>query len=212
MGLHGRFLRGLLKAASPRAREARMKRFVEVMRVRPGQRVIDLGGETGLWRFVDVPLDVTILNLPGQPINDRQHGPHRFTIVRGDATDAAAFGDGAFDLAFSNSCIEHVGPPGKQAAFAREARRLAPAYWVQTPSMGFPVEAHTGLPFWWLYPEGVRARLIRGWRKRRPDYGEFIAGTRVLRRRELEAYFPDATIEAEKVLGFTKSYTAWRAA
>ena len=202
----------MLKTASPRAREARLRRFVEVMRLSPGKRVIDLGGSTGLWRFVPVPLDITILNIEDQQHDGRCYPGHHFTFVRGDATGVVGFGDNSFDLAFSNSCIEHVGPPSKQAAFAREARRLALAYYVQTPAMGFPVEAHTGLPFWWYYPQGVRDRLIRGWGARRPDYGAFIAGTRVLRRRELEFYFPDATIEAEKILGFTKSYTAWRAA
>lgn len=210
MGIHNRLLRKLLKAASPRAREARLKRFAELMELKPGQRVLDLGGSTGLWRFVHIPLNITILNLEGERIDERQYNGHRFTIVRGDATDVRQFADNSFDLVFSNSCIEHVGPAEKQAAFAREARRLAPAYYVQTPAVTFPIEAHTGLPFWWLYPAGVRNRLIQGWRRRRPGYGEFIDGTRVLRRREIERFFPDATLEAERVLGLTKSHIAWR--
>lgn len=212
MSLHHRFLKTVLKAGSPRARAARMKSFVEIMKLRPGQRVLDLGGTTKLWRLVDTPLRVTVLNLDEQRIDERRYGEHEFTIVRGDATDVKAFGDGSFDLVFSNSCIEHVGPPEKQAAFAREVRRLAPSYWVQTPAMGFPIEAHTGLPFWWTYPTAVREGLIRRWGQTRPDYAEFIAGTCVLSRRDLRRFFPDARITPERFMGLTKSHTAWRRA
>lgn len=210
--MHDRFLREILKRLSPRARESRLRRFASIMSIEPGQRVIDLGGSTGLWRFVRTPLNITILNIEQQRLDDRDYGGHQFTFVQGDATNVVGFRDHSFDIAFSNSCIEHVGPAGKQAAFAREVRRLAPAYYVQTPAPTFPIEAHTGLPFWWLYPETLRTRLIQRWQILRPEYGQFISGTRALHRREIEDLFPDAKIDSEKVLGITKSYTAWRAA
>lgn len=212
MSIHKKFLKSILRAGSPRARAARMKSFVETMRLKPGQRVLDLGGTTKLWRLVDVPLNVTVLNLDGQAIDEKRYGAHHFTVVRGDATDVKAYGDQSFDLVFSNSCIEHVGPAEKQEAFAREVRRLAPSYWVQTPAMGFPIEAHTGLPFWWLYPQTARDALVRRWGRSRPGYAEFISGTRVLRRRDLERFFPDGTVAPEKFMGMTKSHTVWRRA
>lgn len=82
-------------------------------------------------------------------------------------------GSGARDRV-RDSCIEHVGPSMNQAAFAREVRRLAPSYYVQAPARGFSIEAHTGLPFWWYYPTGMRTRLIKRWQARRPAYGAFI--------------------------------------
>ena len=210
MGLHQKVLRKLLDKTSPQRRKARMTKFVEMMDLKPGMRVVDLGGSTKLWRFVPVPLEVTVLNLSAQRIDENQYGDHKFTIVRGDATNAPELADDSFDLVFSNSCIEHVGPPEKQKAFADTVRRLAPAYWVQTPSKLFPIEAHTGLPFWWYYPESLRSHLIRGWKKSVKDYGEFVEGTRVLLRKDIEGFFPDAELDLEKVAGFTKSYTAWR--
>ena len=212
MGLHQKAFRAFLNATSPQRRKARMAAFVEKMELKPGLRVIDLGGSTKLWRFVDVPLDITVLNLATQWIDESQYGSHRFTIVRGDATNAPEIPDNSYDLVFSNSCIEHVGPREKQKAFADTVRRLAPAYWVQTPSKLFPIEAHTGLPFWWYYPESVRNRIIGGWKKSVPEYGEFVDGTRVLPRKDIEAFFPDSKIDVEKVAGFTKSYIAWRKA
>ena len=212
MSLHRRFLKTVLKAGSPRARAARMKTFTDLMDLRPRQRVLDLGGTTKLWRLVDIPLNITVLNLDGQEIDEHRYGAHDFTIVRGDATDVTAYGDNSFDLVFSNSCIEHVGPPEKQADFAREVRRLAPSYYVQTPAIGFPIEAHTGLPFWWAYPKSVRDALVRRWAATRPGYAEFINGTRVLRRGDLRRFFPDGKILPEKFMGLTKSHTVWRRA
>jgi len=51
----------------------------------------------------------------------------------------------SFDAVYSNSTIEHVGDESRQALFAAAVRRLAPAYWVQTPSSHFPIEIHTGV-------------------------------------------------------------------
>jgi hypothetical protein len=202
--------RKILVKAGPKARQARMAHFVEIMKPKPFQRVIDLGGTTKLWRFVDVPLDVTILNLPGQSIDRKQYGEHRFTLITGDATKAPEIEDNSFDIVFSNSVIEHVGPPEKQAAFAAEVRRIAPAYFVQTPSIHFPLEAHTGLPLWWYFPKVLRRRIIEHWRRTAPHFAEFIEDTRVLKRSDLQRFFPDGTIEPEKVLGVTKSYMIWR--
>ena len=210
MSLHSRILRMMLKAVSPRARAARMKQFEQFMQLKPGQRIIDLGGSTKIWKFVDTPVNVTVVNLESQRIDEFTYGAHHFTIARGDATDLAGFQDNSFDIVFSNSCIEHVGDSGKQAAFAREVRRLAPSYYIQTPSIHFPIEAHTGLPFWWYYPEAVKQAFIRRWKKKRPAYGAMIAGTRVLSRSTLESIFPDGEIRRERVLGLVKSYTARR--
>jgi hypothetical protein len=61
----------------------------------------------------------------------------------------------------------------------------------------------------------VRTRLIQqfalGMMPRIPDAGEarkLAETTRLLRRRELQEIFPDATIEDERLLGMTKSITA----
>jgi hypothetical protein len=206
------FLGQLLRRLAPAARLRRMNKVVDDLAIGPGHRVLDLGGTTEIWGLVSVPLDITILNLPGVPVDRTPHGPHRFTFVEGDATDVTAYGDKTFDVVFSNSVIEHVGGPEKQAAFAREVRRLASRYAVQTPSIHFPIEAHTGYPFWWYYPPAIKRAIFRRWRKTLPAYGVMVEGTTVISRRALATFFPDAIISTERVLGVPKSYTAWKGA
>jgi len=63
----------------------------------------------------------------------------RFTAVHADAT-CLPFADASYDIAFSNSVIEHVTTWERQQAFASEVRRVAPKLWIQTPARCFPIE------------------------------------------------------------------------
>ena len=74
----------------------------------------------------------------------------------GDATNLSEFPDGSFDVVFSNSVIEHLQTFGNQEAMAREVRRLAPVFWVQTPNFWFPVEPHFLTPAWHWLPVAAR--------------------------------------------------------
>jgi hypothetical protein len=208
----------LLPHFSALARRRRMENFMRMLDIKPGTRVLDLGGSTSIWENVPVPLDITILNLPGAiPSSeldsfDAGTGIHKFHYIEGDACNVQCFPDRSFDLTFSNSVIEHVGPQEKQEAFAREAVRLGKSYWVQTPSAWFPIEAHTGMPFYWFYPEQVRAWLLRRSLKKLPAWWtEYIAETRVLSRRTMVELFPNARVHVEFFLGLPKSYIAYSA-
>jgi SAM-dependent methyltransferase len=203
---------GLLGKVQPYFRGARMGRFEAALAPAAGARVLDLGGTTEIWNLVPTPLDITIVNLPGVPRHEEVASHHRFTFLDGDATRLTQFADNAFDVVFSNSVIEHVGGPEKERLFAGEVRRLAPAYWIQTPSIWFPLEAHTGLPFWWFAPARLRAALHRRWERMLPAWNEMVAGTTVLGRKRLRSYFPDAEHGIEWVAGFPKSYFAFRTA
>jgi SAM-dependent methyltransferase len=202
----------LLHPFQRRMRERRMRVFIEKAGLKKGMRVIDLGGSPGIWKFVPIPLDITMVNLEfsaGAEEEANNIKQHKFTFVVGDAC-SADFPTSSFDLAFSNSVIEHVGSREKRAEFAREVRRLAPRYWVQTPSKYFPIEAHTGMPFWWYYPEVVRRRLKRKWHEKLPAWTEMIEGTDIVEQQELEAIFPQAHILKERLMGIVKSYIAVR--
>lgn len=193
-----------------RMRARRMRLFMENVGLRDGMRIVDLGGSPMIWQFVEVPLDVTMVNLEYSAEakeEARTIRQHKFTFVVGDGC-RTEFPSSSFDLAFSNSVIEHVGARDKRAEFAYEVRRLAPRYWVQTPSKYFPIEAHTGMPFWWYYPEAIRRRFKRNWHKKLPAWTEMIEGTDVVEQQELETIFPGARILKERLMGVVKSYIA----
>jgi hypothetical protein len=198
----------ILKPFSDSTRLARMRRFEQFLRLRwhPGLKILDLGGQPEIWENVAMPLDITLLNLPGvfhRATSDR----HRLTFVEGDGCDVRQFGDRHFDIVFSNSVIEHVGDESRQEAFAREVQRLGRHWWVQTPSKFFPIEAHCGMPGWWFYPKSCRAWFIERWRRKLPEWTEMVEGTRVLSYRRLQNLFPTGRFVTERILGIPKSYT-----
>jgi Methyltransferase domain len=204
----------LLPHFSAVARRRRMQSLMRILELRSGTRVLDLGGSPVIWENISVPLDITILNLPGGvpsfQLDDARTSNHTFYYVEGDACNVHQFADCSFDLVFSNSVIEHVGPPEKQEAFAREVLRLGKSYWVQTPSAWFPIEAHTGMPFYWFYPEQLRAWLLRRSRKKLPAWWtEYVAETRVLSRGRMAELFPDARLHIELFFGLPKSLVAY---
>jgi hypothetical protein len=197
-----------LRPFSELTRRSRMRSYLALIGSRDGMKVLDLGGQPAIWDSVPSRLDLTILNLPGIA-RTAYPSHHHITYVVGDACNVEGFDERSFDVVFSNSVIEHVGPPQKQAEFAREARRLGKSYWVQTPSEWFPIEAHCGMPFWWFYPESWKRYFIAGWRAKLPAWTEMVEGTTVLTKRDMRRLFPEADILVERVLGIPKSYTAF---
>lgn len=188
-------------------RKRRMSNFMSHMDVDKNATILDLGGQPTIWSSVNPKLNVTILNLPGIARRDDE-SHHNITYVEGDACNVTGYEDHSFDIVFSNSVIEHVGDDKKQVEFAQEVMRLGRSYWVQTPSKYFPIEAHCGMPFWWLYPESLRQYFISRWRRKLPAWTEMIEGTRVLGTNQLQALFPNATVTTERLLGIPKSYVA----
>jgi hypothetical protein len=173
-----------------------MALFIKEMKPTPGMKILDLGGYPGIWDFVETPLNITCLNLPGNaPVNYPTH--HQITYVAGDACDMPYFQPGDFDLIFSNSVIEHVGDRDRRRQFAREVQRLSDVYWIQTPSKFFPIEAHCGMPFWWFYPESLRSYFIEKWRDKLPEWTEMVEATDVVTTNELKALLPGGTVKQE---------------
>ena len=201
-----------LRSYQHHTRQKRSKLFSQSIRLQPGMKVIDLGGSPDIWKFVATPLNITMLNLEYDPsfVAADYKSHHKLTFLTGDACETN-FEPNSFDLVFSNSVIEHVGDAKKQQAFASQVHRLAPRYWIQTPAVWFPIEAHTGIPFWWCFPERLRKRLIANWHKDLPMWAEFIEGTRLVDRASLCQMFPNAKLLRERSAGIVKSYILYRA-
>jgi hypothetical protein len=206
--LRHRLYFGLVERVSRWARRRRMQEMTRRLPIRRGASVLDLGGQASIWRDAPGPLRITVLNLPGTELTP-EAGEHCFSYVEGDACDVSGMRDQSYDIVFSNSVIEHVGAEDRQDAFAHEVRRLGKAYWVQTPARWFPIEAHTGMPFWWFYPDAMRERIVSRWHATLPEWADSVSETRLLTRERMQALFPEAQIFVESVLGIPKSYVAW---
>jgi hypothetical protein len=193
-------------------RQQRMAALLQRMSLHSGVRIIDVGGTPEMWELDLDPtitnLDITLLNLPGMWNSWLPPFRHRYRFVEADACADLPFADRAFDIAFSNSVIEHVGNEQQQQAFANTIRRLAPSYWVQTPSKWFPIESHCNLPFWWFYPTSLQQAWIRRWQRQKQEFKwQQMSTTRVLSLRQLQVLFPEAQVYTEYVAGFPKSYS-----
>ncbi len=202
-------------SAAGRLRAKRFALLVELARFfEPPVRILDVGGQEQFWLAMDPGLlpemELTLLNL--------HEGTSRVPnsrCVQGDARSMREFGDGAFDIVFSNSVIEHVGGLRDQKRMADECQRIGKAYLVQTPNRHFPLEPHFLLPFFQYLPLPVRAWLHAsadiGWWKKAPGFFqafEEVESIRLLTKAEMTYLFPRARIIEEKVAGLTKSFTA----
>jgi SAM-dependent methyltransferase len=168
-------LAGLAARASLRNRRHKLALFLETMRPGPETRVVDVGvGDTGFGTEPGVasshnffealyPWPERITAVSDVPLpNFAQEFP-LVKCVTASGTELP-FEDGAFDVAFSNAVVEHVGGPAEQRRFVAELCRVAPRVFLSTPNRWFPVETHTLLPLlhWLPRPAADRAFAALG--------------------------------------------------
>jgi hypothetical protein len=188
-----------------------MRQFEAMFEPASGTRIIDVGGYEHNWRLIDATPQVLLVNL-----EDEERRDGRFHKVRGDGRQLP-YDDNSFDIAYSNSVLEHVGDGHDQDAFAAEIRRVAPRYYVQTPNRWFVIEPHLIAAGIHLFPRRLTRRLVRwlsvwGW-VAKPDQAtidELLASILLVDRKRMRQLFPDAEIHAETFLGMTKSLIAIR--
>jgi len=177
--------------------------------------ILDVGGTEIFWErmgFVgDENVQITLLNLS----EIETHYPN-FKSVAGDARNMHQFGDGEFDVVFSNSVIEHVGEYQDQKQMAKEVQRIGKRYFLQTPNFYFPFEPHFLFPFFQFFPLWLKVFLLRhfnlGWHAKIPDKGQAIKtanSVRLLKKRELKELFPGAIVHEEKFWGLTISFIVY---
>ncbi len=172
--------------------------------------IIDFGGTPSIWQGVGRG-DVVLLNI------DEQHAPPGFTAMKGDARKTD-FADASFDLAFSNSTIEHVGTWEDQKEFARELCRVGKRVYCQTPAHCFFFEPHYFTPFLHWFPSLIsKYWIVRyftyyglRWKPSREQVRDFQSHLRLLNYSEMQRLFPTCRIAKERFLGMTKAYIAIR--
>jgi len=194
-----------------RARRFRLFETLTASMPRP-LRILDVGGTNDFWEqrgWAGRP-DVEIFSLNLVPEQQRHEN---IMPIAGDATNLAQFENGSFDVAFSNSVIEHLFTFENQRRMAAESRRVGKAFWVQTPNFWFPMEPHFQVPGWQWLPLRLRTAMIQrwqcGWRGPCADATgarKLVEEVRLLSWRELSAIFPAAEIVPERFCGLVKSW------
>lgn len=186
--------------------------------------IIDLGGTYQYWERVgfdfleSANINVTCVNHIRSQLSASESENARITFVVADARNLNLYEDNRFDFVHSNSVIEHVGHWNDMRAFAKEVRRLASAYYIQTPYFWFPIDPHFyRVPFYHWMPESLRLKIIRrmkvGWTPAIPDLDEamgVVESAVILDASQFRSLFPDAEISFERFALLPKSLIAIR--
>jgi SAM-dependent methyltransferase len=178
-------------------RRRKMELFLRAVAPEAETRVLDVGaGDTGFateggvaasHNFFEAmyPWPERITAVSDVPL---PHFAQQFPQVETVTADGRElpFADDAFDIAFSNAVVEHVGGREDQRRFVHELCRVARRVFVSTPNRWFPIETHTLVPLVHWLPRTSRDRVFAalrqdGWR-----------GVELLAARELIELFPDA--------------------
>jgi hypothetical protein len=202
--------------------KARAKRWHLLDKAFPAFRemdVVDLGGTVDSWLRAPVrPNNVTVGNLyePGESAEPW------LTPVTGDACLAQSVLGAAglptrYDVAFSNSLLEHVGGHAMRCALAGQVKSIADFHWIQTPYRYFPIEPHWLFPMMQFMPVNVRTVIAQTWplaNSRANDPVEarsVVQWTDLIGIAQMRSYFPDSEIVLERAFGLTKSLMAVQA-
>lgn len=198
------------------ANKLRKKRFAIfkslISNLHPPIRIIDIGGTVNYWEQMGLAgepgVEISLINL--QQVKSNYSN---ITSLKGDARDLAQVNDKSFDIAFSNSVIEHVGGFSDQTLMVNEMRRVSSRVYLQTPNYYFPLEPHFLFPFFQFLPISFRVWLLMnfqlGWypkyndKKKAKSMAESVT---LLKRKQLKVLFPKASILPEKIFGLTKSF------
>jgi len=176
-------------------------------------KILDIGGTPEFWKnagFDMADVEITLLNLALVETNL----PNAISIT-GDATDLSVFADKSFDIAFSNSVIEHLFSFQNQQKMAMEAQRVSRYHFIQTPNFWFPIEPHWVFPCFQFLPKIIRIFLTCNFNLGHLKRSESLAAARqqveeirLLSRSEMVELFPESKIWEEKLLIFSKSFVA----
>lgn len=199
-------------------RQRRIKPFLKliekVFEERGEVSIIDVGGTREYWNMIPASMFesknivVTVVNFSSEAFESDE----RFRFIEGNGCQLDDLDDNSFDIVHSNSVIEHVGTWEHMVQFARETRRLAPRYWIQTPYFWFPIEPHCMTPFFHWLPWSMRVKLVMwfslgNWQRRTnvDSAVRAVESARLLDQTMLRALYPDAQSRVERLLLLPKS-------
>jgi len=176
-------------------------------------RILDIGGTPEFWEnagFDAHDVSITLLNLETVICTIPN-----IQSIAGDATNLSAFADNSFDIAFSNSVIEHLFSFENQQKMALEALRVSTHHFIQTPNFWFPIEPHWVFPFFQYFPAIIKIVLTRnfnlGHLKKSTSWAQAkrqVEEIQLLSKSEMKKLFPSSKIWEEKLFTLTKCFVA----
>lgn len=195
-------------------RQRRMIFFKEKIKNLPKPlKIIDIGGNEEFWENAGLnnnpELEITVVNLEKFDTSSTN-----IISVIGDATDLSQYSDKQFDIAFSNSVIEHLYTEANQAKMAKESVRVGKFHYIQTPNKYFIIEPHYLLPFFNFLPKSIqyfiltKTPLSRGKKWSKEFARQYIDEILLISENSYKKFFPSSKIWKEKVFGLTKSFVA----
>jgi SAM-dependent methyltransferase len=173
--------------------------------------IVDIGGKVDFWvnEGYHNRYDVTITLLNSEPEESEYFN---IRTVMGDACNLWMFKTEEFDIAFSNSLIEHLYTMENQLQMALEAFRVGKYFFIQTPNLYFPIEPHFKFPLFQFLPKSVKlflltkTSLINGITYDRQYAENIIREIRLLSKSEFAQLFPLGELYIERFLWFSKSF------
>lgn len=189
-------------------RVKRMKTFQKQFNISSKDRILDVGGTPFNWSLITEEPKLFLVNLT---IPKQRENPRIIWIVADGCH--LPFKKNSFDIAYSNSVIEHLGNIKNQKLFANEFKRIAKRHYLQTPNRTFFFEPHYLTPFIHWLPPTWRKKLmknftVRGWitRPSAEQCSSFVDEINLLSHSEMTQLFPDTEIWTEKFLLWVKSF------
>jgi len=202
--------------------------FLNFINIKKGDFIVDLGGGKGSFMelFGDDKNDYEILiaDISENSLEEAKEKGFKTLLLK--ESGPLPFNDQEIDIVFCNSVIEHYTIPksliwaitdndefkdkslNSQKIFSKEIERVSKKYFVQTPSISFPIESHTFFPFTAKLSRPYQIYLIKFlnkfWvKKTSPDWY-------LLNKKEMEFLFPNGKIIEKKWLGFSKEIIAYK--
>lgn len=203
---------------SGRSRAKKFDQFLSLIDPKEHETIADIGVNTVEYSATDNYLEKfyahpeRITAVGEGDMHDFAERYPSVTAVSGDGR-SLPFSDDAFDIAYSNAVIEHVGARESQLSFLREFGRIAKRCYLTTPNRLFPVEIHTRIPLLHiLLPkrafDAVISKFGMGWAA--GDYMHLLS-ERELRSLLADAGITDYAIIKNRFFGLPMTFTAtWK--
>lgn len=151
---------------SMRFRKNIFHKFIEIMQPQPYYIVLDIG-VTSDDTFQESNFFEKMYPFTSQIVcvgtEDGSHLKEKYPGLQFQEVNPGQplpFKDKAFDIAFSNAVIEHVGNSAAQTNFVCEIARVSKTFFLTTPNRWFPVEFHTAIPFLHFLPQKTYRKVL----------------------------------------------------